>query len=139
VRLGDPEAQVILPRMKENFLELCSNAVEGKLPNKIPLEKYALCVVMASEGYPEKPKKGLEVKIPEEIEKEFESGDEDFIIFHAGTKRENGKLITSGGRVLGVVGIGNSKDVARKNAYYVVEKISFEGAIYRKDIGELYK
>ena len=136
VRLGDPEAQVILPRMSDNFLELCTNAVDGKIPDKVRMSKHALCVVMASEGYPGKYKKGVEIKIPDEFEEREFDEEDDFIIFHAGTKMEDGKILTAGGRVLGVVGLGNTKESARKNAYNVVENIKFEGAQYRKDIGE---
>jgi phosphoribosylamine--glycine ligase len=130
VRFGDPEAQVLLPSIEQNFFELIVNALEGKLPDKIEQKKHALCVVMAAEGYPQKYKKGIEIKI------EGDEEGENFIIFHAGTKRENGKIISTGGRVLNVVGLGKNKNKAREISYKMIkEKIEFPSSHFRKDIG----
>ncbi|GBD04170.1 Phosphoribosylamine--glycine ligase [bacterium HR19] len=128
-RLGDPEAQVILPLIKNNFFEVILKALSEEKIEDIKMENHALCVVMSSEGYPSKYKKGTEINIKNEE-------GENFIIFHAGTKRENSKLISSGGRVLNIVGIGKSKDEARKIAYDIIEReISFPNSHFRKDIG----
>ncbi len=129
VRLGDPEAQVILPCIKDNFADIVIQASEGKLPQRINSEGSALCIVMASQGYPDKYKKGVEIKIKGEEESD------EFIIFHAGTKRDNGKIVSSGGRVLNVVGLGKTKYEAKLNAYNKIKDINFEGAHFRKDIG----
>jgi phosphoribosylamine--glycine ligase len=130
VRFGDPEAQVLLPSIEQNFFDLIINALEGKLPDKIEQKKHALCVVMVAEGYPQKYKKGMEIKI-----KGDEEG-ENFIIFHAGTKRENEKIISTGGRVLNVVGLGENKNKAREISYKMIkEKIEFPSSHFRKDIG----
>ncbi|MGC8964172.1 MAG: phosphoribosylamine--glycine ligase [Brevinematia bacterium] len=129
-RLGDPEAQVILPLMKTDLYEI-AQAVSESLLRKINLEmyeKFATTVVIASRGYPGEYEKG---KI---IEGDL-SEREDSIVFHAGTLMSEGKFITNGGRVLNVVGIGNSLRESISKAYERVEKINFEGMFYRKDIG----
>ncbi len=133
-RFGDPETQVVLPLLRGDFLELLSSVANGKL-NKESVEiedKTALCVVAASEGYPGAYKKGLEIK---GIEKAKEKG---ALIFHAGTKEENGKILTNGGRVLNVVSVVEGKDLmtAKQKCYEAISEISFEGIYYRKDIGE---
>lgn len=128
VRLGDPEAQVILPSIQGNFFEATLRAVEGKLI-PLSLSGSALCVVMCAKGYPEKYEKGMEIKI--------EGGEEgkDFLVFHAGTKRIDSKIVSSGGRVLGVVGLGKTKEEARTSAYRKISNIDFPNSHYRKDIG----
>jgi len=130
-RLGDPEAQVVLPLIKTDFFEL-SQATAEKLLKKINIEifeKFATVVVLASQGYPEKYEVGKEIK-----------GDlsekEDSIVFHAGTTIKDSKLLTNGGRVLGVVGIGNSLQESISKAYKRIEGIEFEGMFYRRDIGK---
>jgi phosphoribosylamine--glycine ligase len=130
VRLGDPEAQPILMRIKEDFLEKLLDFHEGKKVSLDIDERCSLCVVLASRGYPEKPEVGKEIHGLEDIK------DEDVIIFHAGTDLKDGKLITTGGRVLNVCAWGNSLKEAKEKAYKAVEKIHFEGMHYRKDIGD---
>ncbi len=129
-RFGDPEAQSVLFRMKNDLLEIFEAVIEERL-SEIALEfeqGAAVCVVMASGGYPEHYEKGKEISGLEEVS-------DGVVVFHAGTKLENGKFYTSGGRVLGVVAKGADMQAARKIAYENVEKIHFEGAQYRKDIG----
>lgn len=129
-RFGDPEAQSVLFRMKNDLLEIFEAVIDERL-QEIQLEfeeGAAVCVVMASGGYPEHYEKGKEITGLEDVSPEV-------MVFHAGTKLENGKLYTSGGRVLGVVAKGEDIQAARKIAYENVEKIHFEGAQYRKDIG----
>lgn len=128
VRLGDPETQVLMPCIDGNFFDAAINAAEGKLVN-IPIKNSALCVVISAKGYPEKYQKGMQIKI------EGEEEGENFVIFHAGTRRENGKLISSGGRILGVVGLGKNKDEARKSAYEKIKDINIPDSHYRRDIG----
>ena len=129
-RFGDPEAQSVLFRMKNDLLEIFEAVIEERL-SEITLEfeqGAAVCVVMASGGYPEHYEKGKEISGLDEVS-------DGVVVFHAGTKLENGKFYTSGGRVLGVVAKGADMQAARKIAYENVEKIHFEGAQYRKDIG----
>lgn len=129
-RFGDPEAQSVLFRMKNDLLEIFEAVIDERL-QEIQLEfedGAAVCVVMASGGYPEHYEKGKEITGLEDVSPEV-------MVFHAGTKLENGKFYTSGGRVLGVVAKGEDIQAARKIAYENVEKIHFEGAQYRKDIG----
>ncbi len=129
-RFGDPEAQSVLFRMKNDLLEIFEAVIDERL-QEIQLEfeeGAAVCVVMASGGYPEHYEKGKEITGLEDVSPEV-------MVFHAGTKMENGKFYTSGGRVLGVVAKGEDIQAARKIAYENVEKIHFEGAQYRKDIG----
>ncbi len=131
-RLGDPEAQVILPRIKTDFLELVMAGLEGNLADFVLEEspEACVCVVMASKGYPGKYEKG---KLITGIEKaEALPG---VIVFHAGTKEEGGKFYTNGGRVLGVTALAPTLPEAINRAYEAVEKIQFEGAHYRRDIG----
>lgn len=128
VRLGDPETQVLLPCIEGNFFEAVVQALEGKL-KRVSMSNSALCVVISSRGYPERYQKGVEIKI-----NNAEEG-ENFIVFHAGTKKVDGKLVSSGGRVLGVVGLGKNKEEARRFAYEKVKDIEFSQAHYRTDIG----
>lgn len=130
VRLGDPEAQPLLMRIKGDFLEKLLEFYEGKKVSLDIDERCSLCVVLASKGYPEKPEVGKEIYGLENIR------DEDVIVFHAGTEVKDGKLITTGGRVLNVCAWGNGLKEAKERAYKAVEKIHFEGMHYRKDIGD---
>lgn len=129
-RFGDPECQAILPSLESDLLELMYAASRGNLGDKeVKIDnKYRCCVVLASEGYPLKYEKGKEITGIDEV-----SGDA--LVFHAGTKMRDGKLLTDGGRVLNVVGSGDSLQQAIKNTYKEVEKISFENMYYRSDIG----
>jgi phosphoribosylamine---glycine ligase len=131
VRFGDPETQVILPRMKSDLFDLLNNAALGKLANyKLEWEeKNAVCVVLASGGYPGKYEKGKIIAGLKETENL-----KDILVFHAGTKI-NDNVITDGGRVVNVVALGNDIESAIKKAYEACSIIKFEKMIYRKDIG----
>lgn len=131
-RFGDPETQVVLPRLETDLVDICEAVIDGTLGDlDIKWKKgAAACVVMASGGYPESYKKGIEMSGLDE-----KGGVEGAIVYHAGTKLENGKFYTNGGRVLGVTAVDDTLEGALKKAYEAVEKINFEGAHYRKDIG----
>jgi len=132
-RLGDPETQPIMMKLKNDLVDVLLSAVEGRL-SKIKLNcdnKVALCVVMASKGYPGTYEKGKEIKGIEEASKI-----KDVVVFHAGTAVNGGKLVTAGGRVLGVTAMGVGIKRAINKAYEAVAKIKWEGVHYRKDIGE---
>jgi len=131
VRFGDPETQPILMRMKSDLLEVMLAVCDGKL-DEITLEwdsRPAVCVVMASGGYPDDYQKGKEITGLEEARQL-----EDVIVFHAGTAEQDGKIVTSGGRVLGVTALGKTIAEAQRRAYQAVDKIRFEGAYCRRDI-----
>ncbi|MBP3337519.1 MAG: phosphoribosylamine--glycine ligase, partial [Clostridia bacterium] len=131
-RFGDPETQVVLPRLKSDLVEIFEAVCDETLEN-ITIEwedNAAVCVVMASGGYPLEYKKGYEIS---GIEKAEES--DDITVFHAGTKKEGDKILTSGGRVLGVTAVGENLDAAIKRAYEAVELIDFKDAHFRHDIG----
>ena len=132
-RFGDPEAQVVLPRLKTDLVDICEAVIDEKL-SELDIEWYegaAACVVMASGGYPVSYKKGIEMFGLDE-----NGGVEGAIVYHAGTKYENGKFFTNGGRVLGVTAKADTLDEALDKAYAAVKKITFEGAHYRTDIGK---
>jgi len=133
VRMGDPETQPIMRRLKSDLVEHMLDILEGNIDNVKPewSEDYALGVVMASGGYPEKYEKGKVITGIEEAEK-----DPDVVVFHAGTDIKDGKLVTAGGRVLTVTATGKTLKEAKEKAYKAVEKIHFENAHYRKDIGD---
>ncbi len=131
VRMGDPETQVVFPLLKSSLYELLSKATDGKLVeyNVEISTKTAVTVVLSAEGYPASYPKGMEIHGLENMD-----GD---LVFHAGTqKKENGRIVTSGGRVLNVVGFGNNLVSAIQDAYRIVEKVDFSGKFYRKDIGQ---
>jgi phosphoribosylamine---glycine ligase len=132
-RFGDPETQCIIPRMKTDLLYVMQKIICCEL-SEVNFEwdrRPAVCVVVAAGGYPGKYKKGLEIKGLEQAREA-----EDVIIFHAGTAEKDGKTVTAGGRVLGVVGIGETVRHAIDRAYLAARLIDFEGAHYRKDIGK---
>ncbi len=134
VRAGDPEMQVLLPRMKTDFLTVVLAAADRVLDDVGPLEwdtRAAVCVVMTSEGYPGSYPKNLPITGVEDAE-----AMDDVWVIHAGTVIEDGKLLTAGGRVLNVIALGEDLEAARKRVYEAVEKIRFEGCYYRNDIGE---
>ncbi len=131
VRFGDPETQVLLPALKTDLYEISKACVEESL-DKIDFafkDGYFADVVLVSGGYPGKYETGKIIKGLDEIE-------EDVLIFHAGTTKENEKLFTSGGRVLNIVAQGATLEKALEKAYRNIDKISFEGMYYRKDIGQ---
>lgn len=128
-RFGDPETQVILPLLKSDLLDIMIATTNGNL-DKVKVEfenKSAACIIMASEGYPLEYKKGFDINIPKDIIER---------VYFAGVKKENEKLLTNGGRVLGITNIADTLDKAIKLSYEDAKQISFEGAYYRKDIGE---
>ncbi|MEW6252058.1 MAG: phosphoribosylamine--glycine ligase [Planctomycetota bacterium] len=130
-RFGDPEAQAILPRLQSDLLALLDAATSGRLDQaEVRWDpRHALCVVMASAGYPEQSITGVPIQgLPA-------PDADDAIVYHAGTRRIEGEVVTSGGRVLGVTGLGDTLADARRRAYEVVETIQFEGAQYRRDLG----
>lgn len=132
-RFGDPEAQVVLPRLKTDLVYICEAVIDEKLSD-IDIEWYdgaAACVVMASGGYPLSYKKGIEI-----FGLDQKGQVDGAVVYHAGTKFENGKYYTNGGRVLGVTARADNLDDALKKAYAAVDKIKFDGAHYRKDIGK---
>lgn len=136
-RFGDPETQVILPRLKTDLLEIMEACVEGNL-DKIDIKWHdnaAVCVVLASGGYPVEYKKGYEITGLDEVAKR-----KDIVVFHAGTAEKDGKFVTNGGRVLGITGIGKDLDEAIKIAYEGVEMVDFKDKHFRHDIGiKIYK
>jgi phosphoribosylamine--glycine ligase len=129
-RMGDPETQPIMMRLKSDLVALAEHAVNGTL-NLAEAEwdrRFALGVVMASENYPESPKLGDEITgLPKDLQ--------DAYVFHAGTVLKDGKVLTSGGRVLCVTALGETVKFAQQQAYRIAEQIHFDGAQYRKDIG----
>ncbi len=130
-RFGDPETQAFLPLLKTDLVEVMEAVIDGRLA-ECPLEwrdEAAVCVVMASGGYPGDYEKGKEILGIEAAESE-----EGITVFHAGTQRVDGRLVTAGGRVLGVTALGADVRAAREKAYRAVGKIGFEGAHWRRDI-----
>ena len=132
-RFGDPETQVILPMLKTDLMEIFEAIVDERLEEvEIEWEDGAcVCLVLASGGYPEKYEKGKEIT--------FGDLDSDVVICHAGTAEKDGKIVTSGGRVLGVCAKGSDIESARQKVYKNAGKIHFDGMYYRKDIGIKYK
>ncbi len=133
VRFGDPETQPILMRLKSDLLEVLLATCDGTL-DQVTLEwdpRPAVCVVMASGGYPDDYEKGKIITGLDDV-RELE----DVIVFHAGTKEQDGDVVTSGGRVLGVTALGKTIAEAKANAYEAVDKITFDGAYCRRDIAD---
>ena len=130
VRMGDPETEVVLPRVKNDLVEVFEKLSNGKL-NEINLEldqRSAATVMSVSGGYPEAYEKGKEITGYNTIE--------DSIVFHAGTKEEKGKVVTSGGRVIAITSFGNDFNEALKKSYQNIEKLHFDKMYYRKDLGK---
>lgn len=123
-RFGDPETEVVLPRLESDIVDVFNDTIDGKAMNLKWSENKTLGVVMASNGYPNSYEKGYEIK-----------GSDQELVFHMGTKLVDGKLVNSGGRVLMVVGIGATLKEAQEDAYKKVSKISCDGLFYRSDIG----
>ena len=133
IRLGDPEAQVILPQLENDLVDVIEAVVEGKL-DSITINKRAgaaVNVVASAHGYPSSPRKGDTIQGLEEAEATLGNSG---VIFHAGTKRVNGQILTNGGRVLGVTAWGNTLETARERSYQAIEKIQWPGMHYRQDI-----
>ncbi|HIX52577.1 MAG TPA: phosphoribosylamine--glycine ligase [Candidatus Lachnoclostridium stercoripullorum] len=133
-RFGDPETQVVLPRMKNDLVDVFEACIDGTL-DQVELEfadNAAVCVVLASDGYPEKYEKGFPISGLEKF-----AGKTDYFVFHAGSKRTaDGRILTNGGRVLGVTATGRDLKEARRKAYEATEWISFENKYMRHDIGK---
>lgn len=132
-RFGDPETQVVLPRMKNDIVDVFEACIDGTLDN-IELEfeeNAAVCVVLASDGYPEHYDKGFEITGLDSFK-----GRDDYFVFHAGTKFDGDRIVTNGGRVLGVVAKGNDLKSARANAYEATKLVSFANKYMRNDIGK---
>ena len=128
-RFGDPETQVVLPLLESDLLTVMQATTNGTL-DKCEVKftnKHACCVIMASNGYPEAYEKGFEITIPDDIKNK---------VYVAGAAIKDGALVTAGGRVLGATKTADTLEAAVKGAYGLVEKISFNGAFYRKDIGK---
>jgi len=132
VRFGDPEIQAILPKLKNDIVELMDASIEVRLNStKLVWDKrFSVCVVMSSGGYPAEYDVGFDIK---GLDKVKESADA--MVFHAGTKMAGKKIVTAGGRVLGVVGVGKSVEKAIERAYENVDKIKFKRCFFRRDIG----
>lgn len=131
-RFGDPETQVVLPRLKTDLVEIMNAVIDERL-DEIDIEwadNAAVCVVMASGGYPVSYEKGFEITGIEDA-----NAMDDVIVFHAGTKLENGKFLNNGGRVLGVTAVDDDLDKAIKRAYEAVGKITWKDEFHRSDIG----
>lgn len=132
-RFGDPEAQVVLPRMKNDIIDVFEACIDGRL-DEIELEfedNACVCVVLASDGYPVHYEKGFVIHGLERFEKE-----EGYYVFHAGTKKTENGIVTNGGRVLGVTAKGKDLKEARANAYTAAEWVSFQNKYMRNDIGK---
>lgn len=132
-RFGDPETQAVLPLLKGDFLQLIYSASKGKLDKNVVSYNggSSVCVVAASSGYPDSYKKGFEITGLDDLP-------EDIVVFHAGTKEDEGKIVTNGGRVLGVTSVIPENDLikAKAKAYKAVDKIHFKSIYYRKDIAD---
>jgi len=133
VRFGDPEAQVVIPLIEGDLAQICLAGAEGNISSAgwKPSSKSAICVVMASGGYPGSYEKGKPISGLDEA-----GGLEGVTVFHAGTAEKDGRIVTAGGRVLGVTALANGLPAARDRAYEAVSKISWDGVHYRKDIAK---
>lgn len=132
-RFGDPEAQVVLPRMKNDIIEVMEACIDGTL-DQIDLQfedNAAVCVILASEGYPVKYEKGFVINGLDKFE-----GQDSYFCFHAGTKKTDQGIVTNGGRVLGITAKGRDLKEARANAYKAAEWVTFENKYMRHDIGK---
>ena len=132
IRMGDPECQVILPRLNTDLLKIITSVIENKL-NKINIKwkkKKCMTIVLCSKGYPNKYKKNVKLDRLDKI-----SLTNNDYIYHAGTKFVNGKLVSNGGRVLNIVSIGNNYLQIRNKIVSLIKKINWKNGFYRKDIG----
>lgn len=132
-RFGDPETQVVLPRMKNDIIEVFEACIDGNL-DQVQLEfedNAAVCVILASYGYPENYEKGLPIQGLEAFQ-----GKDDYFVFHAGTKKSEDSILTNGGRVLGVTATGKDLKEARNKAYKATEWVDFANKYMRNDIGK---
>ena len=134
VRFGDPETQPIMMRLDTDILDLLEAVCDGKLSDMDInwKDEAAVCVVMSSGGYPGKYQKGIEIKGLDNVSEKKDNA----VVFHAGTREKVNKVVTDGGRVLGVTALGSDIPQAIENAYAAVKKINFEGAHFRTDIAK---
>jgi phosphoribosylamine--glycine ligase len=132
-RFGDPETQVIMPRMRSDIVPILEQVAAGQLKEtKIDWAKEpAVCIVVAAKGYPDTPETGKPVKGLETL-----AGENDVVVYHAATANRDGQVMTVGGRVLGVTALAANLDAAVARAYEAVGRITFDGMFYRKDIGQ---
>ena len=130
VRMGDPETQVVIPRIKNDLLNVFIKCLDEKI-NEVELDienNFTTTVILAADGYPESYKKGDDIRNLEEFSNSK--------IFHAGTKKENNRILSNGGRVIACTGYGKSLEDALKNSYRLADNISWDNKYFRKDIGE---
>ncbi|MEY8415033.1 phosphoribosylamine--glycine ligase [Tissierella praeacuta] len=132
VRFGDPETEVLIPRLESDIIDIFEKTIDGSLNSSDLIWKENVCVtvVLTSSGYPENYKKGFKITGMEKLDK-------DIILFHNGTKKLDNDLITNGGRVLSITCLGKTIEEARENIYLDIDNINFDGMRYRKDIGKL--
>jgi phosphoribosylamine--glycine ligase len=132
VRFGDPETEVVIPRLKSDIVDIFQKTIDGTLraEDLCWTDKKCVTVVATSKGYPMEYEKGKEIKGIELL-------DEDIILFHNGTKKVDGKILTNGGRVLSVTALGETMEEARNKAYQNIKKLYFDGISYRKDVGKI--
>ncbi|MGJ0846193.1 phosphoribosylamine--glycine ligase [Tissierella praeacuta] len=132
VRFGDPETEVLIPRLESDIIDIFKKTIDGSLNSSDLIWKENVCVtvVLTSSGYPENYEKGFKITGMEKLDK-------DIILFHNGTKKLDNDLITNGGRVLSITCLGKTVEEARENIYLDIDNINFDGMRYRKDIGKL--
>ena len=132
-RFGDPETQALLPRLSSDLIELLEATVSGRLNEVTPRWSPAasVCVVLASKGYPDRAETGKPIVGLAEV-----AALKDVLVFHAGTREQEGRIVSAGGRVLGITAVGDSIRSARRKAYDAVSMIEFDGCYFRRDIGE---
>jgi phosphoribosylamine--glycine ligase len=132
-RFGDPETQALLPRLSGDLVELLEATISGRLREVTPhwSSGASVCVVLASRGYPDRAEIGKPIVGLPEV-----SALKDVLVFHAGTREQEGRIVTSGGRVLGITALGDSVLSARRKVYDAVGMIEFDGCYFRRDIGE---
>jgi phosphoribosylamine--glycine ligase len=130
-RFGDPETQPVLARMKGDLGAVLAGAAVGAMPQGLLSwdPRAAVCVVLAAAGYPDTPRTGDPISGLDQV------GDGDLVVFHAGTAEKDGRIVTAGGRVLGVTALGDGVEAARRRAYEAVSRIHFAGMQFRRDIG----
>jgi phosphoribosylamine--glycine ligase len=133
-RFGDPETQVLMPRLQSDIVDLLEATIAGNLGSAVARwdERSAVCVVMASGGYPGSYEAGKTIVGLDEVDQM-----PDVAVFHAGTRVIGKQVVTSGGRVLGVTAFGETLLAAKRHAYDAVDKIKFDGSYFRRDIGSL--
>ena len=134
VRLGDPETEVTLPRMENDLIDVIEAVLENRLADVTLSWKktHAVCVILASGGYPESYDKGCVIEGLDKVS----TGSDELFVYHCGTRVKSNQVVTNGGRVLGVTGLGDTLEKARNLAYHGVQQLSFDRCMYRKDIGK---